>query len=341
MAKPSLGSFHRSRRKAVSVDVDTMVELRPMSQERALPHFAHPSAEGIDLNEWAKTNLERIEHILLECGGALFRGFDVDGIDAFQAFIKATSRDGLLEYTYRSTPRTEVGGKIYTSTEYPADQRIPLHNENAYAAVWPMKIWFYCKQAAREGGETPIADSREVYRRIDPDIRKRFEEKNVMYVRNYGDLDLPWQTVFQTDDRAHIEEFCRSHNIEFVWKGVDGLQTRQLCQAVARHPRTGDTVWFNQAHLFHVASLPRTMRDSLLSVVGMDDLPRHAYYGDGSPIEDSVIEEINAVFDDIAVEFPWRNNDILLLDNMLTAHGRKPFKGDRKVVVGMAEPYPA
>jgi hypothetical protein len=38
------------------------------------------------------------------------------------------------------------------------------------------------------------------------------------------------------------------------------------------------------------------------------------------------------------VAFPWQKGDILLLDNMLVAHGRAPYAGPRKVVVAMAEP---
>ena len=75
---------------------------------------------------------------------------------------------------------------VYTSTEYPAHQHIPLHNEQAYTRDWPMKIWFYCLQPALEGGETPIADSRAIYRDMPQSIRERFVEGGLMYVRNYG-----------------------------------------------------------------------------------------------------------------------------------------------------------
>ncbi|WP_374050058.1 TauD/TfdA family dioxygenase [Paenibacillus larvae] len=65
----------------------------------------------------------------------------------------------------------------YTSTEYPANQYIPLHNEMSYTTNWPIKIWFYAVQTAKKGGETPLADSRKVYECIDPSIRKMFKEK--------------------------------------------------------------------------------------------------------------------------------------------------------------------
>lgn len=250
----------------------------------------------------------------------------------------ASFGDPLLSYEFGSTPRSKVEQGVYTSTEYPAHQWIPLHNEQAYTRQWPMRIWFYCQTAASEGGETPIADSREVYRRLDPAIRQRFINKELMYVRNYGNgLDVPWQQVFNTEDPTEVERYCRSQDIAWSWKEDGELRTHQVCQAIATHPRTGDTVWFNQAHLFHVSALEADVRDALLAVVDEEDLPRHVYYGDGSPIEDDILDEIRAVYDSVTVSFPWQQGDVLMLDNMLTAHGRAPFKGPRRVVVAMAQ----
>jgi alpha-ketoglutarate-dependent taurine dioxygenase len=270
-------------------------------------------------------------------GGMLFRGFRVDSTEAFERMVKQVTPD-LLGYEFRSTPRSHVANRIYTSTEYPAHQHIPLHNENAYTTEWPMKIWFYCAVAAQEGGMTPIADSRDVFNRIPAKIRNRFIEKKVMYVRNYGNgLDLPWQKVFNTSDRGEVDRFCRRAGIQQEWKEDGELRTRHVCQAIAVHPQTGETVWFNQAHLFHVSNLEPGVRESLLEAVSEEDLPRQTYYGDGSPIEDSVLDEIREVYRSVAVEFFWQAGDVMLLDNMLAAHGRTPFKGPRKVLVAMAE----
>jgi alpha-ketoglutarate-dependent taurine dioxygenase len=201
-----------------------------------------------------------------------------------------------------------------------------------------MKIAFYCVKPADEGGETPIVDSRRVFDRIDPALREKFRQKKVMYVRNYGEgLDIRWQEVFNTEELSVVEEFCRGEGIEYEWGHNGRLRTRQICQAIAKHPVTGVDVWFNQAHLFHVSSLEPEVRAGLLQIFREEELPRNVYYGDGTPIEESELHAVREAYRRESFFFPWCEGDILLLDNMLMGHGRNPFKGERRIVVGMAE----
>lgn len=306
--------------------------------EDGVPLKVSPLTPDTGLEQVAGAIRELVEHRLEKDGAILFRGFSAPGVEGFQSFAGSFGHP-LLSYEFGSTPRSQVTGKgVYTSTEYPAHRSIPLHNEQAYTTEWPMRIWFYCARAAEQGGETPIADSREVYRRIDPALRRRFSERGLTYVRNYGNgLDVDWQQVFNTDSAEVVEVFCRRQGIDVTWKDDGCLRTAQRCQAVARHPRTGDKVWFNQAHLFHLSALDEEMQAILLETVGEDNLPRNVYYGDGGAIESSALEEVRGVLDECRVVFPWRSGDILMLDNMLMAHAREPFAGPRKVVVAMAE----
>ena len=321
----------------------TTSDSKPFSSERehSLPLLVKAEASETCLADWITSNRDKLNASLRKHGGILFRGFAIESAGDFEEVIITVS-GRLLDYTYRSTPRTVVSGKIYTSTEYPPHQTIPLHNENSYTRDWPMKIWFFSRICAETGGETPIADSRRVYQRIPREVRDRFERNGVMYVRNYGSgFDLPWQEVFQTDDRAAVEAFCRDAGMEFEWLPDDRLRTRQVCQAVASHPVTGEKVWFNQAHLFHVSRLPAEVRDAMLMIFSEEDLPRNVFFGDGAAIDAADLDHICEAYEHEKVAFQWEQGDVLLLDNMLTAHARNPFTGERQVVVGMAEPHSA
>jgi len=201
---------------------------------------------------------------------------------------------------------------------------------------WPLLIWFYCVKAAAAGGESPIIDCRRVYQAMDPGVRERFEQRGLMYVRNFTDgLDVSWQNFFHTTDKRVVEDYCRRAGIEFEWRGTSGLRTRQICPAVVTHPQTGERVFFNQVQLHHIFCLAPAVRESLLSMMNKEDLPRNVYYGDGSVIEDSVMEHLGELYSRLSVGFPWQAQDVLMLNNMLVAHSRNPFVGERKIVVAL------
>lgn len=286
--------------------------------------------------QWIKESKTAIEQMLLQHGGVLFRGWNINSMSDFNDIANAIC-PRLLEYQYRSTPRTKIGGNIYTATEYPHELSIPFHNENSYSRSWPSKILFYSSLVASTGGETPLADSRIVYNRIEKTIREKFEKKGILYVRNYNlGIDLSWQEVFQTNSIEEVNKYCKENDIEYQWKD-DGpiLTTRQVCQASIEHPITKERVWFNQAHLFHFSSLKYEDRILLTSTIGVERLPRNTFYGDGENIEEEVLDHIRDIYDQEMIIFKWNKSDVLILDNVLMAHSRKPFEGKRKVGVAM------
>lgn len=337
-ARPRIGRLGAGTRKAINISQEEVVRASALSPGQRLPLVMQPGMRGVNLPAWAASNAASIESRLSERGAILFRHFAVGGVAEFEAFIRAVSGE-LLEYRERSSPRSPVGGNVYTSTDYPKEHRIFLHNENSYQQHWPLKVFFFCETAARRGGETPIADCRRIYRRLDPKLVERFVEKQWMYVRNFGDgLGLPWQSVFQTTDRAVVEQHCRQAGIEAEWKSGDRLRTRAVRPAVARHPRTSELVWFNHATFFHVSTLEPSVRDEMLRQFEEEDLPTNTYYGDGSTIEPSVLDELREAYRQEEIAFPWEEGDVLMVDNMLVAHGRAPYDGARKILVGMAQP---
>lgn len=344
MDSPRPDSAFRGRRptrRAVRVSAESLCRVEPPPPGRSLPLRVVPQIDGLSLAAWLGNNRDTVIEDLHQHGAILFRGFRIDTTERFESAIKGLSVE-LLDYEFRSTPRTRVSNNIFTSTEYPADRRIPLHSEMAYSHSWPMKLWFCCVTPALRGGETPLADTRKVFGRISSSTRRRFAELGVMYVRNYGHgVDLPWEEVFQTTVPLEVERYCREAGIDYEWRSEGGLTTRQVCGGVAEHPVSRAKVWFNQAHLFHVSSLSEESRALLLENFREHELPRNAYYGDGTPIEPESLEEIAAAFDEESVAFSWERGDVVLVDNMLAAHGRNPYEGARRIIVGMAEPHGA
>lgn len=339
MAKVDFRKFQSVRPQAVVVSRESLVRQEFLAAEEGLPLVLRPQVADFDLVSWVRENRGFIDNELLKHGGVLFRGFDLTDELKFEQLVRAFSPN-LIDYLDQHTPRTRVSETVYTSTEYPADHYIPFHSENSKNDVWPLKIWFLCIRPADTGGETPIVDNRKVFNLLDPSIRERFISRNVMYVRNFGEgVGLPWQTAFQTNDRAVVEDRCRQSRMEFTWKDGNRLRLRHVCQAISHHPTTGEAVWFNQAHLFHIAGLDRTVRESLLELFKEEDLPSNAYFGDGSRIDDGIIQEIRDCYQSVAVTFPWQANDLLMLENMLVAHGRRPFSGERRILVTMADAY--
>lgn len=326
------------RRRSVGAEAESWTRGELLLAGRALPYVLRPAVDGLDLAEWAGRNQARVDELLAERRALLFRGFRVADIAGFQRFVEATSDGGLLEYRDRTTPRETRGERIYTSTVHPADQRIHLHNEGTYWLRWAAKLYFFCRRAAASGGETPIADVRRVYERITPAVRERFEARGMMLVRNFNQgFGLPWQDVFQTEERAEVEQYCRSNRIELEWGAGDRLQTRQVRPAVRRHHATGEPVWFNHAAFFHYTSLEPALRATLLAEYGLAGLPYNTCYGDGAPIEPETAEELRRAYEAEKVVFPWETGDVLLLDNMTVAHAREPFTGEREVVVCMTD----
>ncbi len=318
---------------------DNLATLENCALGDSLPASIRAREVGLNLAEWACAHLDTIDQHLRTVGGLLLRGFRVESAADFRHFAQTISSH-LIRYGERSSPRTEIADGVYTSTDHPPDQPIVLHNEQSYTLNWPMRILFYCARPALERGRTPLADSRRVLARLSRSTVERFERLGVLYVRNYLEgIGLPWSVAFQTDDRRDVEAYCRASSVEVEWLERGRLRTRQVRPAIRVHPHTGERTWFNHALFFHVTSLPLDVTRSLMATLREEDLPYNTFYGDGSPIRDETLRELREAYRAEAVSFPWERGDVLVLDNMLVAHGREPFLGEREILAAMVDPY--
>ncbi|MBV9109185.1 MAG: TauD/TfdA family dioxygenase [Gemmatimonadetes bacterium] len=341
----SAGGSWADRRKQVqpvSISQTQLVKIGFLDgRDEALPLVVEPVAEyagTLKLHEWAADQIDWINANVLKYGGVLFRNFDAKNQEDFNRFLE-TLGVSLVTYNESSTPRTRLKGGLYTSTEFPNDQSIALHNELSTAATFPTKIWFFCDIPAAEGGQTPIADVRGVYRRLSPETRAKFEEKGWRLVRNYGDgFGLTWQQSFHTEDPAEVERYCREQAITWEWKDGDRLRTQQIRPAVLDHPATGERTWFNHIAFWHDSSLAPEVRELMRAEFEPEDMPYQTFYGDGSTIDDETAAELREAYLAERVIFDWYKGDLLMMDNVLAAHARQPYKGERRTLVAMSDP---
>ncbi|MYT78937.1 Taurine dioxygenase, alpha-ketoglutarate-dependent [Streptomyces sp. MnatMP-M77] len=282
-----------------------------------------------------------IRRALRTNGAVLLRGFAVEGVDGFEAAVRELSGGAPLPYEERSSPRSTIKGRVYTSTDYPPHEEIFFHNENSYRVSWPMSLYFYCVEPPRRRGATPLSDTREVLRALDPAVREEFERRGWKVVRNFGsEFGLSWQEVFNSGDRAQVERFCAANDVSVEWRPDGGLRTSSVRDAVHRHPETGEEVWFNHAAIFHLSTLSPEIREGMLELFDEEDLPNNSYFGDGAAIPDDVMAHVRDCYRSAATRFDYVRDDVLVVDNMLTAHGREPFTRPRTIAVAMAEPGP-
>lgn len=334
---PAVGGLRGAHRRAVRLTAEPLVRTSYLPQSGRLPLVYSPAVTGVDLADWAADHRSEVLEALQRHGAVYFAGFGLASVAEFEAAAGALVPDLFGEYG--DLPRESASEKIFTSTPYPADKMIHYHNESSHLARWPMRIFFFSALAAESGGETPVLDIRAVLDEIRPEYVERFERLGLLYVRNFAEgVDVSWQQFFQTENPAAVERRCREAGTGLQW--VDGqrrLRISQPARAVHRHPVTEEKVFFNQVLLHHSAALDADTRASLLELFAEENLPRNVYYGDGSVIEDDVVFHLMEVYQRVGVAFEWTTGDMLMLDNMLVAHGRMPFTGPRKTLVAMGE----
>lgn len=285
-------------------------------------------------------NTIEIESDLLKHGVVKFRGVSISSTDDFGHIVDGVS-DKFMEYIDGNSPRTKLTGNVYTSTEYDSTQKITMHNELSYSAKWPSRLFLSCITPSETGGETLLADSREIYNAMNQDIVDQITTKGIAYVRNLHSgqgLGPSWQETFETENKAELEAYCKAYSIDLVWKDDGGVKLVQNAKGILSHRETKEKLWFNQIDQFHASHLGEELFEVMQSMYeSSDDYPMHVRFGNGDEITIEIVKEIIRTIEKFTFAPKWEKNEFLIIDNELTCHGRNPYTGDRKVLLSMSE----
>ncbi|WP_165482667.1 TauD/TfdA family dioxygenase [Legionella gresilensis] len=292
-----------------------------------------------------------LEELLLKRGAILFRGFPLIEPKKFVKLIKEMNLGKFANYIGGDSPRSKIMDGIYTSTEAPANIFIPLHQELSYLPTYPKHIYFFCETEPVNGGETIIGDAREIYRQLNPELVARFNEKKITYVAHYyyqskimdfinqiARSHKSWSEVFETTSFIDVEKFCQKHNIQIRWLKNNWLEMKQSMPPLMQHPITQETVWFNQAHLYDfnpkLLGLWGFLATKLFYFRRLTRLHEVAF-ANGEKIPRKDIYHIMDTLKNCTIAIPWKKGDMMVLDNILTMHGRATFKGPRRILTSL------
>jgi alpha-ketoglutarate-dependent taurine dioxygenase len=289
------------------------------------------------LARWIVREHAALKNRQWEYGAVLLRGFDLRGPAQFASIARLLVPD-LAQYRGGDALRDRVGTSIYTSTSLSQHCRIPPHNEKSYSNDHPTTVLFYCNHPPSHGGETPLVDGRVLLSKLQRELVETFQCRKVRYIQNLPDrhgIGKSWQETFESSDRSEVEQILRNQRATFWWSPEGTLHIEELVNPIIDHPWTGAKAFFSQADRWHVSSLDDETRAALLSRMDEFELYHSCTFGDGSQIQVEFLDQIRSLRQAAAVRFPWQEGDLLIVDNLLTLHGREPYHGNRKILVAM------
>jgi alpha-ketoglutarate-dependent taurine dioxygenase len=291
-----------------------------------------------DASGWAAEYRNALRAQITEHGAVLVRGLGLRDADQVRAVFAALAGD-LMTETEAFAPRTSYGPGLYSSATWPANQPMCMHHELSYTLEVPGLMLFACLTAPGEGGATAVADAERVLQALPSAVTERFEREGWLLTRSYNEeIGASLEESFGTGDPEAIERYCGAHGIDFEWQSDGSLRTRQVRSAVVRHPLTGRRCWFNQIAFLNEWTLAPEVREYLVDIYGQDGLPFNTRFGDGTPVGEDIVRMLNETYEEHTRREPWQDGDLMLVDNVRTAHSREAFSGEREVLVAMAEP---
>jgi hypothetical protein len=270
-------------------------------------------------------------------GAILLRDFPVTSAEDFDVLVQALS---LANFPYKKSlsnavriNRTE---RVFSANEAPPEVRIFFHHEMAQTPLFPKWIMFSCEVAAEQGGATPICRSDILYQRLAercPEFLAACEQRGLCYTNVMpGDDDAQsgmgrsWRSTLGVDSREAAESRLRELNYTWTWLEEGSLKATTPPLPAVVTVADGRKVFFNQL----IAAFCGWKDER-------NDPSQAIRHGDGSPLDAAAVQVAADLAEQIAFDLQWQVGDVVLIDNTIAMHARRPFVGSRKVVASLAE----
>jgi alpha-ketoglutarate-dependent taurine dioxygenase len=314
-----------------------LASLLDVEQQPGKPPILRVEATG-DAPSWAAEHRDALRAVVAEHGSVLVRGLGLRDAAETTAVFRRLATTLMTEREAFASRRIYSDG-VYSSATWPQNQPMCMHHELSYRLEVPSLMLFACLDAPTRGGATGVTDSRAVLDALPAEMVTRFERDGWILTRSYNDeIGATIAEAFGTEDRSAVERYCGANAIQFEWQPDGGLRTWQRRSAVVLHPVTGQRCWFNQIAFLNEWTIDPEVREYLIDMYDADGLPFNTRFGNGDPIGEDVVQLLNQVYEDHTMREPWQVGDLMLVDNIRTAHSREAYEGPREILVGMAEP---
>jgi hypothetical protein len=288
-----------------------------------------------DAAAWISTEAAELVQQAALCGVVMFRGFPLITDRDFDRFVAAF---GLPNFKYEdclsNAVRVVKTDRVFTANEAPPDVRIFLHHEMAQTPVYPSKLFFFCEKPADEGGATPMCRSDILFDRITqecPQFAQDCRTKGLRYSHvmpaandSASGMGRSWQSTLRSETPQQAE--ARLQSLGYTWKWLhDGcLRVTTPVLPAVRQLASGRTAFFNQLiAAFHGWKDAR------------NDPANAITFGDGTRLDTAVMQQVIEMAEALTFDTPWQAGDVALVDNYVAMHGRRPFKGTRKVLASL------
>jgi hypothetical protein len=297
-----------------------------------------PEATLAGATEWIAARRAELLEQAGRHGAILFRGFPLRSPEDFDAFVAAFALVNFPYYESLSNAvRVNWTERVFSANEAPPEVTIYFHHEMAQTPIFPARLFFFCQQPAEEGGETPVCRSDVLFERLAaqcPQFVRDCEEKglaytNVMPVANdpQSGMGRSWQSTLGAPTREEAEERLRKLGYSWEWLPDGCLRATTPVLPAVREVSPGRKTFFNQL----IAAF-RGWKDS------RNDPAKAIRFGDGMPLDREAVQVAIRLADELSFDIPWQRGDAVLVDNVLTMHGRRTFRGTRKVLASLADP---